>query len=287
MMEPTDAAKPGWLRFLQFPLTRIVLLGGAIFFMMMLNNGFMLAFKTTPLLSIAVTVGMGLLAIALYVAWGNFIERRRVSELSLPGMAGEWAKGVMIGASLIASCVLILWVLGLYRIEGLNPWTFLLPAVAMALSSGTFEELFFRGIVFRSVEELFGSWISVVVSSALFGFVHLLNPEGTIVGAIYISIEAGLLLAAAYLMTRRLWIGIGLHMGWNYTLSAIFSGIVSGGVGDPGLIKSSIEGPELLTGGSFGLESSVFALFLCTAAGVILVMIARRRGHILPPPWRR
>ena len=287
MMEPTETAKPWWLHFLQFPLTRIVLLGGTIFLMMMMNNGFMLTFKTTPLLSIAVTVGMGLLAIALYVAWGRFIERRQVSELSLPGMGREWAKGVLIGAGLIASCVLILWVLGMYRIEGLNPWTFLLPAVAMAISSGTFEELFFRGVVFRSVEDLFGSWISVVVSSALFGFMHLLNPEGTIVGAIYISIEAGLLLAAAYLITRRLWIGMGLHMAWNYTLSAIFSGIVSGGVSDPGLIRSSIQGPEFLTGGSFGLESSVFALFLCTAAGVILVIIAWQRGHILPPPWKR
>jgi membrane protease YdiL (CAAX protease family) len=287
MIQPTDTAKPLWLRFLQFPLTRIVVLGAVVFFMMMLNNTFMLKLKPTPLLSIAATIGMGLLAIALYAGWGKFIERRLVSELSLPGMGREWATGAMIGAGLIATCVLILFVLGMYRIEGLNPWAFLLPAVAMAISSGTLEELFFRGILFKSIEDLFGSWIAVVVSSLLFGFVHLLNPQGTIVGALYISIEAGLLLAAAYLITRRLWIGIGLHMGWNYTLSAIFSGIVSGGDGDPGLIKSSIQGPELLTGGSFGLESSLFALCLCTSAGVILMVIARRRGHILPPPWTR
>jgi len=286
MIQPTDTAKPLWLRFLQFPLTRIVVLGAVVFFMMMLNNTFMLKLKPTPLLSIAATIGMGL-AIALYAGWGKFIERRLVSELSLPGMGREWATGAMIGAGLIATCVLILFVLGMYRIEGLNPWAFLLPAVAMAISSGTLEELFFRGILFKSIEDLFGSWIAVVVSSLLFGFVHLLNPQGTIVGALYISIEAGLLLAAAYLITRRLWIGIGLHMGWNYTLSAIFSGIVSGGDGDPGLIKSSIQGPELLTGGSFGLESSLFALCLCTSAGVILMVIARRRGHILPPPWTR
>ena len=287
MIQPDIAAKPWWRRVLQFPLTRVAILGSIVFVMMMLNNGFLVQFKATPLLSIAITIGMGLLAMAIYAGWGKFIECRDVSELAMPGMVREWAIGATIGAGLITCCVLMLLVLGMYRIEGLNSWTFLLPAVSMALSSGTFEELFFRGVVFRSVEDLFGSWISVAVSSLLFGFVHLLNPAGTIVGAVYISVEAGLLLAAAYLITRRLWLAIGLHMAWNYTLSAVFSGVVSGGVSDPGLIKSSMQGPDFLTGGSFGLESSVFALFLCTSAGVVLMFIAWRRGHIQPPPWKR
>jgi membrane protease YdiL (CAAX protease family) len=141
--------------------------------------------------------------------------------------------------------------------------------------------------LFRSVEDLLGSWISVALSSFVFGAVHLVNPEATLAGAVYVGIEAGLLLAAAYLVTRRLWISIGAHMAWNYSEGAIFSSVVSGGINDPGLIRSSIEGPELLTGGSFGLESSVFALVLCTSAGLIMMIIAARRGHIVPPPWKR
>lgn len=287
MLHEADAAKPIWLRVLHFPLTRILVLGGIIFFMMMNNNTFLETFKDRPLVSIAVTICMGLLAIAVYVAWGKFIERRDVTELSTPGLVREWGTGVLIGGGLITTAVVILYLLGMYRIEGFNSLVFLLPAVSMALSSGTFEELFFRGILFKSVEDLFGSWIAVAVSALIFGFVHLLNPAGTIVGAIYISIEAGLLLAAAYLITRRLWIGMGVHMAWNYTLSAVFSGIVSGGVSDPGLIKSTITGPEMLTGGSFGLESSILVLILCTSMGVILMAIAVRRGHVLPPPWKR
>ncbi len=62
---------------------------------------------------------------------------------------------------------------------------------------------------------------------------HLINPTATLMGAIFISIEAGLLLAAAYMLTRRLWLSIGFHMAWNYTQSAVFSGIVSGGVSTP------------------------------------------------------
>jgi membrane protease YdiL (CAAX protease family) len=286
-MEQAIPVKPLWLRLLQFPLIRIVLLGGIIFFMMGLNNGFMEKLKGNALASIAITIAMGLLAIAIYVGYGKFIERREVSELYSAGMGREWATGALIGAGLYSACALILIVLGMYRIEGLNPWTFLIPAVAMALSSGIFEELFFRGVLFRSVEEMFGSWIALAVSSLVFGFAHLVNPAGTIQGAIYISIEAGLLLAAAYLVTRRLWLSIGFHMAWNYTQSAIFSGVVSGGVTDPGLLRDSIRGPELLTGGSFGMEESIFALILCTTAGVIMLMIAIRRGHIVRPPWKR
>lgn len=287
MTAPTDTATPIWLRILQFPLIRIIILGGGLFFMMMVNNGFMEKFKATPAISIVVTIGMGLLAMAVYVGWGRLIERRTVSELSLAGFGGEWLRGVMIGAGLITTCVIILMILGMYRIEGFNPPSYMIPAVAMALSAGTFEELFFRGVLYKSLEDLLGSWIAIVLSSLVFGFVHLLNPEGTIVGAVYISVEAGLLLSAAYVLTRRLWLAIGVHMAWNYTLSAVFSGIVSGGVSDPGLFKATIEGPEFLTGGNFGLESSIFALIICTAAGIVLITLAIRRGHLLPPPWRR
>ena len=287
MTDPTTVRRPLWLSVLQFPLTRIIGLGAVIFFMMMMNNTNLATYNDNPLMAIVNTVGMGVLALAIYLAWGRLIERREVTELSVPGMGREWATGALIGAGLYVSCAVLLMILGMYRIDGLNPWTYLVPAIDMALSSGLFEELFFRGVVFRSVEEMLGTWISLILSSLLFGFLHLLNPGGTIEGAIYISVEAGLLLAAAYLVTRRLWMAIGLHMAWNYTQSAIFSGTVSGAVSDPGLIRSTIEGPDLLTGGSFGLEASILALVLCTAAGVILLVIAMRRGHILPPPWRR
>lgn len=287
MSAAEHSPQPVWLRILRSPLLRLIVLGPALFLMMMQSNWFMETFKDRPLISIGVTVCMALAALVLYYAYGRIVEGREVTELSTPGMGREWATGALIGAGLITGCVLILLGFGMYRIDGLNPATFLIPAVALAISSGTFEELFFRGVIFKSVEDMVGSWIALILSSLVFGFVHLLNPAGTIVGAVYISIEAGLLLAAAYLLTRRLWLAMGVHMAWNYTLSAIYSGVVSGGVSDPGLIRGTFEGPELLTGGSFGLESSILALVLCTGAGIVMAVLAHRRGHFLPPPWMR
>jgi membrane protease YdiL (CAAX protease family) len=287
MNEVADSRPSTLLRIAQFPLTRLIFLGGMIFFLMAMNNGFLEAFAASPLMSLAITVAMAALGLVVYIGFVRFIERRPVSELSLPGMGRELCTGMLIGAGLYTACVLILMLLGIYRIDGLNPWNFMLPAVAMALSSGIFEELFFRGVLFRVVEESLGSWISLVVSSFVFGISHLINPASTLLGAVFISIEAGVLLAAAYMVTRRLWLAMGFHMAWNYTQSGIFSGIVSGSKSSPGLIKNTIEGPPLLTGGSFGLESSLIAFLLCTTTGVVLLLLAIRRGHVVPPFWKR
>lgn len=281
------ATSPWWLRLAQAAPVRLVVLGGVLLLMMAVSNGFSAQFAASPLLSAATAAGMVALAIAVYVGFVRLVERRPPTELALRGAGREFGIGLVVGAGLYTLCVLILMVAGIYRIEGLNAWTFLLPALAMTLNSGFFEELLFRGALFRIVEEWLGSWISLVVSSFVFGFVHLMNPAGTVMGALFISIEAGLLLAAAYMLTRRLWLSIGFHVSWNYTQSAIFSGIVSGNEGAQGLFKSVIAGPTLLTGGSFGLESSLVAFLLCTATGVALLIMAVRRGHVVPPFWHR
>jgi hypothetical protein len=286
-MDTPATPKPLLLRIAQVPLIRLLVLGGGLFFLMAVHGGFMIKLDGMPWLRLAVTVAMVAAALAIYAGFVLLVERRAVSELSLAGMPGELGIGLLVGAGLYTACVLILMLLGIYRIEGLNPWSFMLPAVAMALSSGFFEELVFRGALFRIVEEWLGSWISLVVSSLVFGITHLINPQSTLLGALFISVEAGLLLAAAYMVTRRLWMSFGFHMAWNYTQSAVFSGIVSGGVSDPGLIRNTIQGPALLTGGNFGLEASVIAFLLCTTTGVVLLIMAVRRGHIVPAPWER
>jgi membrane protease YdiL (CAAX protease family) len=287
-MDKTKDTRPAlWLRILQFPPVRLVLLGLPLLYMLALSNGFMEKFAATPLKAIAVTIAMTALGFALYAGFVRFVERRPVSEFALPQLPRELGIGLLVGAGLYTGSVLVLMVLGVYRIEGLNPVSFMIPAIALALSSGVFEELLFRGALFRIVEEWLGSWISLVVSSFVFGFVHMLNPAATLTGALFISVEAGLLLAAAYMVTRRLWMSMGFHMAWNYTQSAVFSGIVSGGVSDPGLIKPLINGPDFLTGGSFGLEASVVAFVFCTGAGVVLLVIAVRRGNIVQPFWKR
>lgn len=203
-------------------------------------------------------------------------------------MGRELGLGLLLGAGLCVLCIVLLGLLGVYRVEGVNPVSFVLPALTMAISSGVLEELMYRGGLFRIVEESLGSWLSLIVSGLIFDLSHYApgRPEA-LLGALAISIEAGLLLAAAYMVTRRLWLCIGFHMAWNFAQSGIFSGIVSGSFRQPGLLKCAVAGPAVLTGGSFGLESSLIAVLVCTAVGLGMLRLALRRGNLLPPAWRR
>jgi membrane protease YdiL (CAAX protease family) len=216
-----------------------------------------------------------------------FIERRPPSEVALTGGGRQFLFGAMLGFSLYATCVLILVALGYCTIEATSNWQVLVPGIALTLGTGFYEELWFRGAIFRLTEEWFGSWIAIVVSSLVFGFVHLSTEGATVMGVTFISIEAGLLLAAAYLLTRRLWLCIGFHAAWNFTQGSLFSGAVSGTQEPTGLIKTTMHGPELITGGSFGMEASVVALVLLTTTGVVMLVMAIRRGEVRLPLWMR
>lgn len=278
---------PAIRKVLTFPLIRVPVLGGILFVGMGISNGFMQTYWTSPLVALALVLLLVSLALLIYGAFVRFVENRPVTELSMPGAGTEFARGFLLGFGLYAATVLVLVLLGYYRIEGLNPWTALLPFLALAVSSAFFEELIYRGVLFRVAEDYLGTWIALIATAAFFGARHLGNPDATLTGAIFIAIEAGILLAAAYMLTRRLWLPIGLHMAWNFAEAAVFSGAVSGVDMPPGLVQAVIAGPELMTGGKFGIEASIVAFLLCTGTGALLVWTAARRGQIRPPMWAK
>src|SRR6185312_21790 len=113
------------------------------------------------------------------------------------------------------------------------------------------EELLFRGVLFRIVEERFGTWVALTSTGVVFGAQHLSNAHATVWGAIAIALEAGGMLAAAYAATRNLWVPIGLHFAWNFAEGGIFGTDVSGQSGAGGLLHGELSGPAPLTGGEF------------------------------------
>jgi hypothetical protein len=143
-----------------------------------------------------------------------------------------------------------------------------------------------RGIIFRITEESLGTWLALFISGLLFGLAHLANPNATVVAALSIALEAGVLLAAGYIVTRRLWVSIGMHFAWNFTLGGIF-GVAVSGIEVRGLLKATLTGPDLLSGGPFGPEASVLAVLVCTSMAIILTVHAVRAGRIMRPFWTR
>ncbi|HEY7007276.1 MAG TPA: CPBP family intramembrane glutamic endopeptidase, partial [Sphingomicrobium sp.] len=124
------------------------------------------------------------------------------------------------------------------------------------------------------------------VTSALFGLAHIMNPNATWFSSFAIAVEAGVLLGGAYMLTRSLWFPMGLHAAWNFTQGEIFDVPVSG-LPEQGLVEAKLSGPALLSGGQFGLEASVLALLVATAAGVWIVWTAVKRGELVQPRWVR
>ena len=121
--------QPGlFLRILQYPLTRLILLGAIMLVLYGLAGGFMQKFADSPPKTLAAIIMMATIGFAVYIGFVHLVERRRVSELSLPGMGRELGIGLLVGAGLYTACVLILMMLGIYRIDGLNPIHFMLPA---------------------------------------------------------------------------------------------------------------------------------------------------------------
>lgn len=135
-----------WPRVAQFPPLRLAMFGAVMLHMLGYGNKFIGDTASNPLLQIAVVIGLVGGGLAVYIGLVRLIERRPVrTELALPGMGRELGIGLLIGAGLYTA-ILILMVMGIYKIDGLNPVSYLLPAVALP-SSGVFEELLFRGAV--------------------------------------------------------------------------------------------------------------------------------------------
>ena len=241
------------------------------------------ASPNTRVLVVDVVAAVGLiLAYKLVIAKLGDDKR---DELPLRSAARETVIGVGYGVALFTLIVAVAAALGIYRIEAYGGTGGLVPAlIANALFPAVSEEILFRGIVFRWVERFAGTWAGLIGSSALFGAAHLFNPAATWTSTIFIAVEAGVLLGGVYMLTRNLWLPIGLHAAWNFTQGGIF-GVPVSGLPDHGLIDSTLRGPEILSGGPFGLEASVIALVVATAAGVWFVVRAIRAGKVVGPMW--
>lgn len=215
------------------------------------------------------------------------LGREKRDDLPLAGALGDTALGLGAGFAIFSVVVGVAAVFGVYRIFGWGTLEGWFPFfMAGGVFAGFVEEVIFRGILFRWIEEFAGSWAALAVSSLLFGLAHWANPNATPFSSIAIAIEAGILLGGAYMLTRSLWLAIGLHAGWNLTQGLVFDVSVSG-VDVDGLVEAGMKGPDLLTGGAFGLEASVIALVVATAAGIWLVLQARKEGNLIAPSWRR
>lgn len=239
--------------------------------------------QATALPQLLAMVMRTLLPVVLaYWLLSHFIEARRMDELAPRKLLPHTAAGFLFGCGLLGSVVALLWLAGGYRIDGVNPTA---PWFRMLLTIGVVpavvEEIISRGVIYRILEQRFGSWVALIVSALLFGFLHAWNPNATLWSCLAIAIEAGLLLGIVFTLTRSLYVCMGLHAAWNFMEGPVLGTPVSG-VDLHGLVIAALRGPVWLSGGSFGIEASVVTVTLMGAISASLMVRAQRRGLIRP-----
>lgn len=277
------------LRIVDFPLVAMVI--AVLLFAFATALGLRLGKLVPPIgqpgtAAMHMVINIGLVLATYKFAIARLGERPR-DDLPARGASRNLGLGLLAGALLFGAVVAVAAALGVYRITGPGDTsTLILQLISAGIMPAFMEELLFRGILFRWIEEFGGSWAALVVTSALFGLAHILNPGATWFSSFAVAVEAGLPLGGAYMLTRSLWMPIGLHAAWNFTQGAIFGVLVSGNPAQ-GLVRAKLSGPVLLSGGGFGLEGSLIALIIASAAGVWFVWAAVKRGELMQPWWVR
>ncbi len=233
-----------------------------------------------PILNLASFAG---LTVATYVA-RRYLDRRSFRSLgldvdrhTLPDLAIGFAlPGLMMGGIFLFE-----WAMGWLQFEG---WAWqassprqalfgLISGLVLFAMVGWQEELMSRGYQLQNLADGLNLPLGVFLSSALFGVLHLANPNATLMSVLGI-LGAGLFLAYGWLRTGNLWLPIGLHFGWNFFEGTIFGFPVSG-LDFFGLIQHRVQGPELITGGAFGPEAGL-VLFPALALGTALLWLYTR-----------
>ncbi|MGE3274164.1 MAG: lysostaphin resistance A-like protein [Vicinamibacterales bacterium] len=261
----------------------VAILGSILIFRQGLLPLIEAAFHPGPApLSAVRRVGILLTAVAGYWAFVHWHERRKATELHLrpvPLMLGGAG-----GAALVALPMAVLFALGVYEVvlfRGASP-ALLGVAVVIAIAA-ILEELIYRCLLFRLLEGAWGTKVALVVQAVTFALQHLENVErGGIrdVVTMLVSVTVlGLLWAGVFVLTRNLWVAAANHAAWNFTI--LLAGVPLSGIEDwrtVAPLESRFAGPDWLTGGMFGPESSWLVIVTATLALALLLRAARRRG---------
>jgi membrane protease YdiL (CAAX protease family) len=281
-----------WQRVLFFPLSRIlVAIAFLIPAMLIHTTGYRLVREYISQLTFDwFADGWRLFNIVFLIVCYRFytrlIEKRPAKEFSISKATSEFGIGILAGSIPIIIIVGIMYLFDSYAIEILGNGESFVHLAGLFARAALFEEIIFRLILFRLVEEWLGSLWAVVIVAILFGLGHVFNPETTIWTTICM-ILLSLPETAAFLATRRIWLAWGSHFSWNYFMTAVFGITVSGISSHPTFITPRISGPDWLTGGSFGIESSLLSVALSMVVASLFFLWAYRRNQFVKPSWKR
>ena len=287
---------PGWLRVLLFVLFFALLtltvaivagLGVALIKKEDIQKGKMpdvAALLKGELLWISTLLALvsSLLSVWLF---RKMVDRKSILSLGLrwKNHGSDAASGFLLALVLAGLGSLVMYVTGHLR------WTdmdfdpsslFISLGIMVMVALG--EEMVFRGYILSNLLTSFNKWVALSLSALLFTLAHLSNEAYGFIPMVNIFL-VGILLGINYTYTRNLWFSICFHIGWNFLQGPLLGFRVSG-LAFRSLLQPEFRGDEILTGGAFGLEGSVFNLAI-TLSGVLLLYWIYEVKYRQAEPW--
>ena len=214
------------------------------------------------------------------------IEKRSLSSIGFN--KNNWLKkyslGFLIGLAMMSIIVLILFPFGYITVEknpiqpvGISAIASVLVILLGWIIQGATEEIVTRGWLLNILSTKYNIGVGLLISSTLFGLMHLTNPNVNYIAVINI-ILVGLFYGLYVIKTNDLWAVCGMHSAWNFAQGNIFGFKVSGlDVSVGSLIDLNLVGSDFVTGGIFGPEAGITATFILLASIGILLFIDKKR----------
>jgi len=249
----------------------------------------------TAILSMATGISVLLSTFIL----GKWVDRRKLREFGFKFSHKWWvdfAFGLGLGAFLMGAIFLFGLLTGTVQVRGyfetyssgVSFFSGFAQSLVFYILVGVYEEVLSRGYhLINLAEGLNSKFIgkkaalisAFVISSLIFGLLHLDNPSATWISTLTISL-AGIFLGLGMLLTGNLAIPIGLHITWNFFQGSVFGFPVSGMNHVATLIASETVGPQWLAGGPFGPEAGVMGVAAMVIGSMLTMLWIRRRGGL-------
>jgi membrane protease YdiL (CAAX protease family) len=222
----------------------------------------------------------GILSQFAAAIWANWLALRIYGRLRLLDLGLHWnrasARNLALGlAGGIGAAAVVLLPPLAARLARLGPaneprasWDVFLFTTAVLMLGSAGEELLFRGYGFQMLFRVWGPHPTIFTVGALFAVLHGGNPNSNWL-ALFNTAGFGILFGYAFLRSGDLWLPIGLHFGWNFTLP-LFGANVSG-------LTMKLSGYEmywsagpLWSGGEYGPEGSILIPVSLLALAIFL-----------------
>jgi membrane protease YdiL (CAAX protease family) len=271
-------------RVLHFPITKIIIGIVVPFSLFVVIQNFVLKpffYSIIPDKSIADPIIIFISCIVLLVSYYYLFrvyDKREINELSLKYFPKEMFGGFSFGFLTISLFIFILYLLGHYQAFSITTIHYTARLFTVLLFAGIVEDLFHRGLIVRVIEDWLGTHVAIVIAM-LVELQHVFNTNSDLF-SFSVDLIWGFTMAMMFIYTKRIWLPYFFHIGWNFAQPFYGSNLT--GQNDFGtIIQSKFTGPELLTGGEFGIENSIFTPSFLLVIGIVLYYLAKKEGKIV------